>query len=236
MELLPKLIKDDPKGEKIPENIKQYIEWLPENTWADRVAPYLHVFVKNVMLNSPAQKWYRGQLHQAIVSGWTAFECLAHDAWTHMLNHYPLKLVHRINTCQDKKVRAKAIRLNVLQSHGFDLSKHMGAILARKFKLNVYEGIVKAYKAVFHEHTALISVFNNDDLRLAAFSRNVIVHKAGVIDTKFVSKVQRYFPCTVGEELCFDPVRFSRTINAMTEAGLGLLKELTPIIEKLKQA
>ena len=149
-----------------------------------------------------------------VIAAWTAFETMASDLWVAALNAHPVKLAALSGTWhkpekfeadeltedEEDQKQDKTVKLQDLQMNGYDLSKKMGSVHKYRFKWGVLEGIRRAYGAAFSNHYDEIkSAIEDHSIDALAAARNVLVHKAGVVDGKFKKK-HRNWPAFAGLE------------------------------------
>jgi hypothetical protein len=61
----------------------------------------------------------------------------------------------------------------------------MGTILVKKYDFSSLQGILDAYKSAFPKSDAIISQFNDSNLKELAAKRNLVAHRAGLIDEEY---------------------------------------------------
>ena len=140
-----------------------------------------------------------------VIGGWTAIETLLSDLWLTALNSHPSKLAalsgkwhktqkigaNEYDDNEGEEEESKKIDLNDLMQSNYNLTEKMGTILRRKYKWGVLEHARRAYGAAFSSHyddiKAAVEDSSLDDLSAA---RNVLVHKAGIVDGEFKRKTK----------------------------------------------
>jgi hypothetical protein len=167
-------------------------------------------------LHHGLQAW----LASLLTGTWTAFETFACDLWVATLNAHPRSLArlngkpnNRISdkagakteknegTRDDKGDRGKSLSLNWIHdaSHGdYDLSSHMGDILKVRYNFTILASIREAYSNAFDPEDLDGKFVDEIDDTLAKNSsldalcevRNLIVHRGGIADDKYVSKTK----------------------------------------------
>ena len=88
-----------------------------------------------------------------------------------------------------KAEKGKMIPLSFLEQHDYNVSTMMGTIWQREreFNFQILSQIREAYVRAFYEdHAKVRAAIRDDSLTALAAARNVIVHKAGIIDPKFL--------------------------------------------------
>lgn len=151
-----------------------------------------------------------GAVLRGMVTGmWTAFEVLASDLWETALNVHPAGLVElkgkrpdsmptpkksvsALGPDGDSKDSSKQVKLSYLQANGYDLSHLMGTVLREKFKFQMLDGIRNAYIQAFDEsHTSVREAILHPSLTVLAAVRNLLVHRAGIVDQDFMNDYGR---------------------------------------------
>lgn len=127
-------------------------------------------------------------LSAQIIGAYTAFETLAKDLWIAAVNGRPAKLGSRVEV-----VRSQQIPLTQLQQYDFNLKQHMGDLLEGdgkgKVRFDSIDSIRESYAAAFAE-SAFVKVLNKPELFGLSEVRNLLVHRSGIADRKFVSRMK----------------------------------------------
>jgi hypothetical protein len=157
------------------------------------------------------------RLCHAITFGfWTAFECVAGDVWEVAVNVEPGGLW---KTASEEKTLGVA----TLAKYGFDLRACLGTVLKSKFDFTGVSGIRKAYLKTFGDSPVVEKALNDPNLSFLEACRNVVAHKAGIIDEMFLKRVQRTGRVyTVGSKLEIDRSTLTTFRNTNLVAGLKL--------------
>ncbi|HEX8773642.1 MAG TPA: hypothetical protein VF735_08515 [Pyrinomonadaceae bacterium] len=169
----------------------------------------------------------RSFLAAATTSAWSAFETLASDMWFIVLNTQP-KFAHRaVNNAgrlKDEKgggLLDRRFSVDDIARYGFDLREHMGDLLKEKFKFSILEGIQNAYLAAFGNFKDIETVFIGKDLCELEATRHLILHRSGVVDKKFIRKINTSL--NLGDNVPLNGAIVSRFVNASIEAGVRLI-------------
>jgi hypothetical protein len=142
-----------------------------------------------------------------LTSAWTAFEALASDLWEAAINNHPITLasltgeskrISKLARSQDRDRRETGettkgdyeptLKDFARVTHGtYDASSVMGTSLREEFKFQTLAGIRKAYSAAFCKRSATLdSILVDRCLDKLNLVRNLIVHKAGIVDPIFL--------------------------------------------------
>ena len=167
---------------------------------ASRVGVFSWILTSNITFDFSKgvaeELWERSRLHSdeekegfdtlmsaQLVLAWTAFETLAGDLWEAAINlHHP--------TLVQKAAEGKSIQIRLLfEKHGFDLRNKMGTVLLdhldRPFQS--MKSMKKTYQSTFPDGwVSQDSFWDDKDLRSTCSLRNLIVHKASIVDKKFL--------------------------------------------------
>jgi len=157
-------------------------------------------------------------LSSMVVGTWTAFETFAGDLWVAVLNEHPAELALLAGTEKriarragtrneepesesgDSKGSEKLVSLQWLHDitrGDYDLSRRMGDVLKIRFTWSVLAEIRRAYSLAFHEKIDR-SVVGTIDEALADEAldglnivRNLLVHRGGIADARYVKNSKR---------------------------------------------
>ncbi len=219
--------------EAIEENTKiaeqLFGAFLQEPDTKTTIASQIDDRVKSLMRNESFQTAMKVLFFTTTPLLWTAFETLARDLWITVIDAAPVSVAHQtFESLGDNEgadgITRKTVEVGLLAKYGFDLRGRLGTILHDKFHFSSIEGISKAYRAAFPNDSALLTIFENDDLKSAEQVRHLITHKAGVIDEKY--KKRTSCDQNTGEELILSGSQVSRFGQAIIDTGHRLLASL----------
>ncbi|MGC3967031.1 MAG: hypothetical protein QM775_06560 [Pirellulales bacterium] len=184
-------------------------------------------------------------LSSLVLTTWTAFETLAGDLWTAALNVHPQGLSSLTGTFKawrqidkppasvqtekagDKDNVGKQISLGVLQKYKFNLSANMGDVLRDKQEFTTLAKIREAYANAFSDdYDRVREVLLDQSLDHLSSLRNVLVHKGGIADIEFKSKIAgcEYFKSiSVGDEVLLDGKIVAEMISAVSIQASNLV-------------
>lgn len=194
--------EEKPIGEDIIAKFKSY-------QTAEVTDPSVRESVKgisNFILSVTRRRVWHGLdaiLTSQITGAWTAFEVLSGDLWEAALNVHPQYLSDLKNkrpkgnrpksgSPSDKPERhsddfsenEKMIRWNRFQEFNFDLSSKMGTLLRPRFDFSDIDDARDAYWSAFGGGE-VTNCIDSECLTKLAKTRNLLVHRSGVIDKKF---------------------------------------------------
>lgn len=181
-------------------------------------------------------------LSSLIISSWTVLETMFGDLWEAAVNLRPAHLsMMRANHTSGKndEVDSKSFTQEQLSAHGFDVSKVMGTLLREKLKFINLKSIDSAYTRAFYRDSEEIKSTIKDDSLVALFSiRNVLVHKAGRVDSRFSGDrkkstgLAKWRNVPPGEVIRIDGADTKMLIEPAFKAGAKLLAEVDQWINK----
>ena len=133
----------------------------------------------------------RAVLLSQITLAWTAIEMLAADLWIAAVNERPNPLATNFARSVQHKAQDKSIPLTALAKYGdhdFNLQRMMGRILhdEKKVDFTSLESTAFAYEKAFGRRFAAL---DSDDLKLLELVRNLILHRAGIVDPDFIDRI-----------------------------------------------
>ena len=174
-----------------------------------------------------------GTLSAYIVQAWTAFEALAGDLWECALNIHPELLAQLSGSKSSDAIEpnGKMVNLETLQRYGYDLKSVMGSVLRAKFKFDSLDGIREAYRAAFGKNDAgaIVSALEDGSLTAANAIRQVLVHRGGTVDDKYVRRTKNA-PLApkleVGSELVLDGKIVYDLLSAAVPQVVTLVKSV----------
>lgn len=184
-----------------------------------------------------------------ITSAWTAWETLATDLWEAALNYHPVglaKLVGRKNRIsklaqskqpEDEDDGAETKReagprlpdFDRITKGTYNAEKVMGTLLKREHKFQTLAGIRAAYSTAFSsDYGAIDAALSSAALERLSLVRNLIIHKAGVVDQTFVDKAVLVpgweTDCEIGKPLRLDGAIVRELLNPVFALGTDLIK------------
>lgn len=176
----------------------------------------------------------------ATVAIWTLLESLAKDAWVEIINAYPMPLAQKALNADGYEAKgneSKSINSRWLSKYGFDLRDSMGFLLVDdegKFKFDSPDQILQAYKSVFGKSDEFNNLWKSSKkvLNVIYLTRNLVAHKAGIVDEKFCRRTKLNFP--IGSRLTFNTTDVSHFLEIAIDAGCDLLEFVEGQIVKLK--
>lgn len=162
---------------------------------------------------------------QGVVLVWGAFEVLARDLFTELLNRHPTRVEALVaNPSNRKRFGIEKLDWGTLSTFGFDLSKNLGTVLAQRADLDDIPTIKDAYGALFPDVSDLASKLADRRLWLLFQRRNLIVHRRGMVDQKYNEKTGETL--RLGDQLWPTPEDVEAYFEAVALAGASMLVEV----------
>ena len=177
-----------------------------------------------------------GRAAESIISGvvtgvWTAFEAMSGDLWEAALNASPNVLAKLPGEkARGEKDLGKQISVDRLAQHGFDLRGKMGTLLRERFEFSSLDKIRIAYAAAFPaKHEIPILLCDEKALFRLSMVRNLIVHRAGVVDEEFAGKMRNdpeLSKVAKGETLKLTGTLARELVDPVIECGTQLIRKV----------
>ena len=133
---------------------------------------------------------------------------------------------------KESEVSSKTIQVGLAAKFGFDLRTHLGTILSERYDFTSVGGIKKAYKTAFQSIDTLNKNLDNPVLFKLEQTRNLLVHRAGIIDDAYKNKTR--CPQSCGEELAVSDAEFEEFIISSLDATIELFKFTDDYLIKTK--
>lgn len=151
----------------------------------------------------------------AVVNSWTLYEAYMKDIWIKTLNNSPKLLNNKIVNAKSESengINSKTIPLNFLAKYNYDVSNHLGELLAGKYDFTGAEGIRKAFKDLFNLNDTEIYFLDEQKILQLEICRHIIVHNAGIMDSRYLARSKRKNE-GINESLKLDIAEINEMIN-----------------------
>lgn len=233
--------------DKLGPTIKQALELVGKNPKADDWAEVLKTllnsdisredmrFIKKsceqiesvISKDDALHRSLNSVMNTSICSSWTAFECLAGDLWETALNHDPRVLATAIlnndgGSSEVTGIKGKSIEVFLLNKYNYDIQDKMGTILREKYNFSDARDVKKAYDQAFKFDASKLNFLS--DLHELAQCRHLILHRAGIIDNKFIQKVKTNQ--SIGDYLEMSPSKVVSMNELVIDRGSQLLQAI----------
>jgi hypothetical protein len=127
-------------------------------------------------------------MRQSVVLAWVALEALATDLFVLTLNSAPHLTVLVLRDEQCKKRFQSRDFARIIEQHGFELSNRMGEVLKSLGNLDDPETIKAVFQVICPNSESLRTTLAQPELWRLYQRRNLLVHRAGVVDKQFLEK------------------------------------------------
>jgi hypothetical protein len=165
-------------------------------------------------------------LRQTAVSTWTALEVFFEDLVRVLLVERTAAAVNRLlGLSEVKKLFERDIRdfdFESLAELGFDSRSAAQKVFLDSRRLDHLYNVRKACSALFPNNVRLTNALGSEDLRLLFFRRNLIVHRASVVDQNYLRETGEKL--TPGVSLDLSSAFVESSIKAVIEAASSLLE------------
>lgn len=168
---------------------------------------------------------------QGVVLIWSAFEVLARDSFVILLNQRPdLSEALLAEPSNRKRFGTERVEWETLVAFGFNLSKRLGDYLVGKHDLNSILAIRGAYKALFPSTSELHVHLSDQRLWDLSQQRNLIVHRAGVVDQQYMASTTN--PPAMGAVLTVSPATVASMMRSVQQAGKQMILAVGAAMEE----
>jgi len=183
----------------------------------------------NALKDSSTSNASKEVLYQGLVSLWSAFEVMVRDVLTVMLNNSP-KLSEKLlsDSSARKYFDLPKVSIDDLSLSGYDLSNKMGSLLFGPRDFSDIRAIRAVMTAIFSS-ASVAEVLNNDSLWHLNQDRHLIVHRRGVVDSRYIQATGTIFQ--VGESVTVSPRRLEEYFRSVIKCATTILSSL--VAEKL---
>ncbi|MCV0396767.1 MAG: hypothetical protein K5872_20880 [Rhizobiaceae bacterium] len=163
-------------------------------------------------------------LRQVLVIAWGAFETLVSDSLRSVLNCRPELSLNLFSERQYRDVLIGKNTVLELERRNFDLSKSMGDIVFDTFRMDGLEKIRDVCSIIFNNDE--LNVFlKNDALWTLSQRRNLIVHRRGLVDSRYLSKTGD--TRSIGDRLTLTASEIEDSLVVVRDAGVAFARAAT---------
>lgn len=211
---------------------------------AQLVKPLIEEPSRDPLVSGYIADGLRAVLGSMISGAWMSIETLFEDLWETALNNYPIELAIPVlespNSSESGSAsKEKSIAVSAFRKYGLDFSSCLGTILIdqRKVEFRTIAGAKKAYKTAFSGQVSALET--TTDLTSFEAVRNILAHKNGVIDEKFISltkKDPKFANVQLNESINLTGDLAKDFANIAIECGVKLLREVDSYLNELNSA
>jgi hypothetical protein len=187
-------------------------------------------FLEHVLDDPQFSAAARELLRQGIVLTWGAFEVLANDVFILLMNSRPeLVMLLMDNESTKRLFHLKALSLEDLAEHNFDIRNKMGNILCQDGTLNGLDTIKSTLRVLFdygaEEPMSVSSMW------LLYQRRNLVVHRRGIVDAAYQQNTGDT-TTPLGQELEVTAQDIEKYLGVVTKAGASILSNAVKVLTK----
>lgn len=183
----------------------------------------------------------RAVIGTVISSSWMSLETLIEDLWETSLNNFPIDLAipvleSSISSEGGQSPKVKSISVTAFRKYGLDFSRCMGTVLIeqRKVDFRTLAGAKQAYKLAFSGRTTAIE--SAQGLGTFEAVRNVMAHKGGIIDEKFLSLTKndkRFLNAQPNTPINLTGELACEFANLAIDCGVNLLRQVDSYLNEI---
>jgi hypothetical protein len=187
----------------------------------------LHAALANPAVASAAAEILR----QGEVLTWGALEVLSRDLFVAILNARPAfaGVVAQDEDCR-RLFQMKALPLETLSTYAFDVSGHMGSILADQHPVDSVPSMKAVFRTLFPGNERLRELLSNRSLWLISQRRHLIVHRRAIVDDTYISNTGD--AVAPGDELCISAATLEADLVLIRDIGLELILSGTALLRE----
>ena len=220
-------IEIDPKTDEHIELLRNYVTNKMEASTKEQ-SDEARNLLRNLRISSPiVDNAITTQALNSLVNIWTIFESVSKDIWIFLLNSYQTIFLNCIlessGDGQVEGLSGKYISISLLGKYGFDLNNKLGDILVGKYDFTSCVGIKKAFVDLRKENRRRLDFLDTRYLYQFEGLRNLIVHKAGIVDVLYLSKYDQN-DNEVGKRVQIDNGKYELYVEAVIYSLAELLR------------
>jgi hypothetical protein len=166
-------------------------------------------------------------LRQSAVLCWGALEVLAREVFVVYINANPTTARKVLDHPSTRgRFDLKAISIEVLEVHGFNVSTRMGDVLLQHQDLTELGAIKDVYQVLFPNARSLHAVLGERALWILNQRRHLIVHKRGIVDARYLERTGE--KAEPGSVLNILPSELKEYLRLVRDAGIEILSATNP--------
>jgi hypothetical protein len=172
--------------------------------------------------DEPGEEVAANILCQCAVLAWSAFEVLSTDVFRVTINKNPKLASLLLKNDRTKRLYQHKEFGLTLGDHGYDLSGSMGDVLLEQCRLDDIDTIRTAFDVIFPMSSTLRESLAERELWHLNKLRNLIVHRAGVVDAQFRESMG--LKVAIGCRLIVTAPHLQKILVLVGRTGLDLLR------------
>jgi hypothetical protein len=166
---------------------------------------------------------FEDMFRQCLVLAWNAFEILATDGLRSVLNARPRLLSHLYEDSKTRELfQLRNITVERILQHDLDLRNSAGDFLLQQHQLDNLRSIKLAFGALPMDCRPLLLSMDDNKLYLLNQERNLIVHRRGIVDADYKTRMQSALE--LGERVSPQAEGVRTAVLAVRDVGIRLLE------------
>jgi len=167
-------------------------------------------------------------LRQAEVLAWGTLEVLANDLFIDLINERPRITEILLKDERTKKRFQMRDISSLLSTFAYDLSGHMGTVLAAATRIDDVETMRAIYEALMPNNSNLLTVLRDAELWKLNQRRNLILHRRSIVDEFYLRNTGDTL--TLGDELRVSPKQLEKDLSLVLCVGAAMLEGLSSVV------
>lgn len=216
-----------PKTEEGKKQLDDFVKVKFESNEKEHSEEGRKALAKMINNNPYLENAFQIQALNSLAHVWTIFESTTKDIWVYLMNNYQDKFLNNLLEAKTDKeiegINGKYISISLLGKFGFNINNKLGDILSSKYDFTSCSGIKKAYVDLDKSQKDFFRFLNDRNLFHLELIRNLIVHKAGIVDEIFKNKIDSCVQ-SVGERILITKNDFGNYENTAIRTIVKLLE------------
>jgi hypothetical protein len=156
---------------------------------------------------------------QSLISIWSVFENSSRSFIIDVLNNFPSRSI-AITQREDLKAYfgKKAVDIDLIEVHGFNLERSMGNILFHERRLDNLSAIRSIFDSLFSDNAVREAL--GSDMWMLNQRRHLFVHKRGIVDLEYISRTGDMMP--IGQRLSLTSEMIEKYITIVEKAVIAI--------------
>ncbi len=203
---------------------KRFDEWY-DVEGRDAIPDEILIILESMTNNEKAMIGARDLVRQGLVMTWSAFEVFFREAIEHVINNNTKNFLKIYN---NKELRRQfipnSLDWEVLSDFEFDMREKLGEYIVSRSDLSSIAAIRKIAGAIWDDSSEIASKLSENRLWLLNQKRNLIVHRRGIVDRKYLAATGD--DVRLGEILLIVPQDVEAAQEAVYDACNAVAKEV----------
>ncbi|HKH99349.1 MAG TPA: hypothetical protein VJ999_09595 [Candidatus Sulfotelmatobacter sp.] len=220
---------DPDRRERVWKSVDTDLSKSPWKEKAEEMAERMSEdYLSKFLQERPARDAADQVLRQCTVLAWSAFEVLASDLFLLLVNENPKLSGLLFRDERTKKLYQSKEFVAALEEYEYDLSRSRGDVLLRQSRMDDLNTIRSTYAVLFGDRDSLRDALGGDRLWRLYKTRNLIVHRAAVVDELFLKTTG--LSTALGSRLKITPRELQESILLVGHVGKELLSAISTVV------